>query len=621
MRQQAQADAEEFFDDDLVAEEDDEDELCSCGRAGLLCSLFTFLCCSEPGDLTESPYAVATVLCATLVTFGLLLFIATLAARNRPKVIYNEVTPLGPVQRTHASPPKWIDVIYTYVNGSHPEVERQLQRAKDTDMLPYRPHDARYRDDGLFQFALRSLLAAQLVQNVRNVYIITSGEIPTFLPMHELRPVGRRDDRSGDDRTDDAANRTRRLPSCHAQSGFTQTTLGMPLEQLITSSGGSTHHHESSPGRRRRMLYIVPHAVLFPDPPTELPTFNSNAILCVAHRIPRLGRWFLYSDDDTVITQSNLTLAAWWDTRRGATKTYFSGGHGISRKRRPLANNWEEAMSHMSGLLDTVVPLPPPPPPSLAPPPAASFTSRIFARFHTPTPPTPTPPPPPPPLPVPHTWPPVAACPRWEPGAPGELSNLTAQQLAERVVASLIATNRSHATGSGGGGSRRGGNAARGRGRSATAGPRRSAAQPTEYGLFDRRFVKSSVMRYYARPQHMPVLLSRDLVAEIEARWPTEFERTRRHRLRLGHEIELNFLYHHYLRATQFATEPTPSSRTEFLFAQRCAKHEGAARCKRLLDQSESDFITFNDDATRAETLHAGLTNLHRLLRDKYGTF
>ena len=127
--------------------------------------------------------------------------------------------------------------------------------------------------------------------------------------------------------------------------------------------------------------------------------------------------------------------------------------------------------------------------------------------------------------------------------------------------------------------------------------------------------------RYYARPQHMPVLFSRDLVREIETRWPAEFARTRMHALRLGHEIELNFFYHHYLRVAQFAVSPTPSSRVEFLFAQSCARLEGAGRCAQLLAQRASDFVTFNDDATDDARPRAGLANLHRLLRARYGTF
>lgn len=53
----------------------------------------------------------------------------------------------------------------------------------------------------------------------------------------------------------------------------------------------------------------------------------------------------------------------------------------------------------------------------------------------------------------------------------------------------------------------------------------------------------------------------------------------------------------------------------------RCAKKAGVELCGRLLRQSASDFVTFNDDATREETLRAGLVNLHQLLRQQFGTF
>ena len=90
-------------------------------------------------------------------------------------------------------------------------------------------------------------------------------------------------------------------------------------------------------------------------------------------------------------------------------------------------------------------------------------------------------------------------------------------------------------------------------------------------------------------------------------------------RARLGDEIELNFFYHHYLRVSRFPVVPVPSSRVEFLFAHRCAKAEGASRCRKLLRSTWSDFVTFNDDATKRETLEKGLAVLHRLLREQFG--
>ena len=198
-----------------------------------------------------------------------------------------------------------------------------------------------------------------------NVYIVTSGEIPSWLPAHQLRPVGPGAVNAtvagfaSDAAADDDGART----SCHARHGFTRTVLSMPLDGLIAASGGGAAHlrHRPPPplGSTRRRLFVVPHSALFPAPARELPTFNSNGVLSVVHRIPRLGKWFLYSDDDTIITSANLTLAAWWDERRAAQRLYFSRGHGIHRKRAHSSNNWEEAMSHMSGLLDGVRTQPP----------------------------------------------------------------------------------------------------------------------------------------------------------------------------------------------------------------------------------------------------------------------
>ena len=91
--------------------------------------------------------------------------------------------------------------------------------------------------------------------------------------------------------------------------------------------------------------------------------------------------------------------------------------------------------------------------------------------------------------------------------------------------------------------------------------------------------------------------------------------------LRLGDEIELNFLYHHYLRVQRYPVTPVSSRRIEFLFAQRCASAEGERRCVRLIRTRNSDFVTFNDDATSRETLDAGLRSLHRILRREYGAF
>ena len=235
-------------------------------------------------------------------------------------------------------------------------------------------------------------------------------------------------------------------------------------------------------------------------------------------------------------------------------------------------------MSHMSGLLDDVDPSPTPPSPpsalaspSVAPLPPAPAPSIQAA--------------------LPLGWPPVPPCPL-QLSMSREHRNATVAALAARVLALRQPPP-----------------------------PPAAGTRPPPLPLFNRARSRARLLRYYARPQHMPVLMSRELIFEMEARWPGEFERTRRHTLRLGQEVELNFLYHHYLRAMRFPLVPVSSSRVEFLFAQSCAKPAGAQLCARLLRQRESDFITFNDDATKDQALQLGLLNLHRLLREQFGTF
>ena len=119
----------------------------------------------------------------------------------------------------------------------------------------------------------------------------------------------------------------------------------------------------------------------------------------------------------------------------------------------------------------------------------------------------------------------------------------------------------------------------------------------------------------------MPVLMSRDLLFELEARWPADFQRTRAHRLRLGQELELNFFYNHFLRAEQFPVSPMESSRVTFTYAQNCAGDKGEMRCARAFSNPRVDFATFNDDATSRKELDAGLAALRKMLVVRLGSF
>ena len=101
----------------------------------------------------------------------------------------------------------------------------------------------------------------------------------------------------------------------------------------------------------------------------------------------------------------------------------------------------------------------------------------------------------------------------------------------------------------------------------------------------------------------------------------TRLSHAQRNRLRLGRELELNFFYHHFLRVEQFGVVPMGPSKIRFGYAQRCAKPTGWIRCAHILSVRSVDFATFNDDASSKKDLEAGLNNLHRLLRARYGTY
>ena len=490
---------------------------------------------SEHRSTTYDALAILVVVSLNVLIVTCLFF----AGASHDSVVSNDALPLGKPLREFASAPRLVDIVYTWVNGSQVEFQHALRKATSEGRLPYAPDVSRYRDDGLLQFSLRSLLQADaLMRSVRHVYIVSSGEVPSFLPAHAFRPVDTTEASSTD-------------PTCGAAVGFTRMPISMPLKPLVERSRRGRSAGGPIGGGEESRLFVVPHAAIFPDAAAELPTFNSNAILCSLHRLPELSDWFLYSDDDTVITQYNMSMDAWWDATRGAQRLYMIRGHGVHRQRHPVGNNWEQAMTFMSGLLDDVAP------------------EDAFVRKHRNSPVTPT---------------------------------GSAATDASSAAAPATAPSTAPAT------------------TPATA-PATAPAKPVNPPPVRRRHGR---MRYYARPQHMPVLMSRDLVLELERRWPSAFASTRRHRLRLGDELELNFFYHHYLRAMRLPVTASEPGHVAFTYSQHCAAEKGKAHafeCKKAITDPRIHFATFNDDATSETEFKAGLASLNTILKARFGTF
>jgi len=557
---------------------------------------------------------------AILVFVSLNVLIVTclfFAGASHDSVVSNDALPLGKPLREFASAPRLVDIVYTWVNGSQVEFRHALRKATSEGRLPYEPDVSRYRDDGLLQYSLRSLLQADaLMRSVRHVYIVSSGEVPSFLPAHAFRPVDMTEASSTD-------------PTCGAAVGFTRTPISMHLKPLVERSRRGRSAGGPIGGGEESRLFVVPHAAIFPDAAAELPTFNSNAILCSLHRLPGLSDWFLYSDDDTVITQHNISMDAWWDATRHAQRLYMIRGHGVHRQRRRVANNWEQAMTFMSGLLDDVTPedayvgklggagsRPPPGslPQSGSRPPGSLPQSGSRPPPHSP----PSPPPPDPtrkrlcePVPVmdapPFT---VTDAPPFTVADAPPFTVTDAPPFTVTDAPPFTATppvRNSTGTPTG----RAASDA------SSAAAPATALAKPANPPPVRR-------MRYYARPQHMPVLMSRDLVLELERRWASEFVRTRRHRLRLGDELELNFLYHHYLRAMRLPVTASEPGHVAFTYSQHCAAEKGKAHafeCKKAITDPRIHFATFNDDASTETEFKAGLASLNTVLNARFGTF
>ena len=220
------------------------------------------------------------------------------------------------------SAPSLVDYVFMWVDSSNRHVLQSIVEAQQKHFITDPPHAARVRDDGTFQFAVRSLLQSKLMMSIRNVYIVTSGEVPRWLTpwFGALTPD---------------------------ESPFTQRPLNTSLRSLIDECAGRPGHARSG------QLILHPYRSLFSDPVHELPTFNSNAILATLHRIPGLSRWFIYSDDDMVVTDREVGLDFWWDSGAGGRQRLFQGGDPSVNRVRPRDSNlWDQSLTYQAALLD-----------------------------------------------------------------------------------------------------------------------------------------------------------------------------------------------------------------------------------------------------------------------------
>lgn len=165
-----------------------EEELCCCAEEGhccnCLCDVCDVLTCSEDAQFSTSSSCFAAFLFFFIILIAGMIFVR-FAHVSRPGSYgadrrSNSGGPLGTVERQFNSSPKYVDVVFMWVNGSHPSFQQKLGATQREGKLRYLPHAARFRDDGLLQYAVLSLIrSTNLLASVRNVYIVTSGEIPT----------------------------------------------------------------------------------------------------------------------------------------------------------------------------------------------------------------------------------------------------------------------------------------------------------------------------------------------------------------------------------------------------------------------------------------------------------
>lgn len=168
-------DSDKWSDDDSSPSSEDEDDQCT--------DCCDIICCSSETRYRPVPICLA-FFAACLLCWAAGVFLVWLlrsdSSANNLSLRSNSDGSLGTPLRSFNSSPTSVDVVFLWVNGSHPQFKRELENAQRNGTLPYTPHSARFREDGLLQYAVLYLLSNdKLMASVRHVYILTSGEMPT----------------------------------------------------------------------------------------------------------------------------------------------------------------------------------------------------------------------------------------------------------------------------------------------------------------------------------------------------------------------------------------------------------------------------------------------------------
>ena len=91
--------------------------------------------------------------------------------------------------------------------------------------------------------------------------------------------------------------------------------------------------------------WIPPAGSYLLDPTCWIPPAGSHLLDPTCWIRHAAGDWFLYSDDDMIISNRGASLRTWWDYDKGAQRLYLDYHNSVHGARPRSKNNWEQARS------------------------------------------------------------------------------------------------------------------------------------------------------------------------------------------------------------------------------------------------------------------------------------